>query len=778
MRVHHASRVTLLERVGLCAVRRKVTVLISALVVMIVAGVLGSGAVDRLSSGGFSDPGAESSRASLVLAERFAGSEPNYLLLVSAPAGHSVDEPEAARQGEDLAARLATHDGVSQVASYWSSGRPEALRSTDGSAALVLARLAGDEDGSKEIAGELTAELAGTNGLLEVRPGGSAEVYRQVGETAEQDLIRAEILVFPLTFLLLVVILGTLVAAFLPLAVGVIAVLGTLLVLALLTEVTDVSIFALNLTTALGLGLSIDYSLFMVARYREELTRGATVEQAVVATVNSAGRTVIFSALTVALSLGALLLFPLYFLRSFSYAGIPVVLIAAGAAVVVLPAGLALLGGRLDSLRVRALTRGRHSERTGTAWGRLARLSTRRPVSAATGAVVVLLVLGAPFLGINLGLTDDRNLPPSSGPAAVHEEIRSGFGARENDPVTIVSTEVAGAGELGPYAARLSALDGVARVDTTLGSYQDGRLVAPPGPAATALEGEGTHLSLVPTVEAMSPAGEELVHHVRSSEAPVDVMVGGTSARLVDTKDAITDRLPLALGLIAVSVGALLFAFSGGILVPLKALAVGVLSLSATFGVLVWGFQSGALQGIAGDFTVTGTIDLATPMLLFCVAFGLSMDYEVFLLSRIREEWDRTGDNTHAVITGIERTAGIVTAAAAVMVVVFLSFATSGITSLKMLGIGLAVAIVVDVTLVRGVLVPAVMRLAGPANWWAPAPLRRAYARFGLREAPVPAPRQTKLAAAALARSSAPASSPRWASASASAGERPTSNPS
>lgn len=745
MSAHAALRVPLLQRLGLLAVRRRVPVLLTALVLVVLAGVLGGGAVSRLSSGGFTDPGAESTRASELLTERFDGPEPNYLLLVTTPAGRTVDDDAVAEEGAALAARLAEHDGVSQVRSYWTSGQPEALRSTDGSSALVLARLAGDEDESKERAGALTQELAGSSGLLEVRAGGSAEVYRQVSATAEEDLVRAELLVFPLTFVLLVVVLGTLVAAFLPLAVGALAVLGTLLVLAVLTRVTDVSIFALNLTTALGLGLSIDYSLFVVARYREELARGATVEQAVVTTVDTAGRTVLYSALTVALSLGALLLFPLYFLRSFSYAGIPVVLIAAGAAVVVLPAALALLGTRVNALRVRKLQRGRHSARTGTVWGRLARVSTRRPVSVATGAVVVLLLLGVPFLSINLGLTDDRNLPPSSTPATVHEQIRTDFGARENDPLVVVSRERVDPEELDRYAAVLSDLDDVARVDTTLGTYQDGGLVSPPGPVALGLQGNGTRLSVVPDVEAMSAEGEALVAGVRSADAPADVLVGGTSARLVDTKDAIADRLPLALGLVAVSVGALLFAFTGGVLVPVKALVVNVLSLSATFGVLVWGFQNGGLQGVAGDFTVTGTTDLATPVLMFCVAFGLSMDYEVFLLSRIREEWDRTGDNTHAVVAGIERTAGIVTAAAALVVVVFLSFATSGITSLKMLGVGLAVAVVVDVTLVRGALVPAVMQLAGAANWWAPAPLRRAYARFGLREGtagppPVPVP--------------------------------------
>jgi len=377
----------------------------------------------------------------------------------------------------------------------------------------------------------------------------------------------------------------------------------------------------------------------------------------------------------------------------------------------------------------------RHARQRASVWGRLARFSTARPLPVATAALVILLLLGAPFASVRLGLTDDRNLPSSAGPAQVHDLIRAQFDARESDPVVIVSTQDALDGPLAGYVADLSRLDDVARVDSRVGTFSGGDLVAPAGPGTAHLSrGEGTWVSVVPAAAPVSEDGERLEAAVRAVDAPVVVLVVGSGARLVDTKHSIAQRLPMAIAVIAVTVGALLFAFSGGILVPLKALTVNLLSLSATFGVLVWGFQDGALSDLLGGFTVTGSTDLATPVLLFCVAFGLSMDYEVFLLSRMREEWERTGDNTRAVIVGVERTGGIVTSAAALVCVVFMSFATSGITSLKMLGVGLTVAVVVDVTLVRGALVPAVMQLAGPANWWAPAPLRRLYERIALRE--------------------------------------------
>jgi RND superfamily putative drug exporter len=377
-------------------------------------------------------------------------------------------------------------------------------------------------------------------------------------------------------------------------------------------------------------------------------------------------------------------------------------------------------------------------------WHRVATFVMRRPVPVATIVVVLLVVLGFPFLRIVFGLPDDRVLPSSASSAQVHADLRENFGSREASALQVITTRLGPTdrtGQIESYAIRLSELSGVARVDARTGSYADGRQLVGPTAGARRFEprapgSRATWFSVVPAVEANSPAGERLVHEVRGAEAPWPVRVAGPAAELVDGKDSLFARMPLALGLIALSTFVLLFMMFGGLLVPVKALVINVLSLSATFGAMVWIFQDGHLAGVLG-FTPTGTLDTTTPILMFCVAFGLSMDYEVFLLSRIKEEYDLTGDNEHSVATGLERTGRIVTAAAVLIAMVFLAFATSQITFIKLFGIGLALAVLMDAFVIRATLVPAFMRLAGRANWWAPAPLRRFHDRFGIRETQV-----------------------------------------
>jgi RND superfamily putative drug exporter len=534
----------------------------------------------------------------------------------------------------------------------------------------------------------------------------------------------------------------------LPLAVGGFAIVGTLLVLRVLAELTDVSIYALNLTTALGLGLAIDYSLFIVSRYREELRRGREPADALVATMQSAGRTVLFSAFTVAAALLALLVFPLYFLRSFGYAGIAVVALAALGALVVLPTLLALLGRRVDRFRLPRLLPAARRRRRPVAvreggWHRLATLVMRRPLPIATLVIAFLVLLGAPFGRVSFGLPDDRVMPVATPGRAVADAIRTNFTANSAGALAVVAT---GTGDLrlrvldiDRYAGRLSALAQVDRVEALTGTYARGRQVAPATPASRRFASDdATWFSVVPSVEPNSPAAEELVARVRGLWTPFAVQVTGPSASLVDTKASLFGLLPLAGAIIALITFTVLFLFTGSVVIPLKALVLNLLSLTAAYGAMVWVFQEGHLAGFLG-FTATGTIDTSMPLLLFCIAFGLSMDYEVFLLSRIKEEHDRTGDTTAAVAAGLERTGRIVTAAAALVAVVFLAFATSQISFLKLFGLGTALAVVVDATLIRALLVPAFMRLAGSANWWAPAPLRRFHRRFGLSEAE-PAP--------------------------------------
>jgi RND superfamily putative drug exporter len=598
----------------------------------------------------------------------------------------------------------------------------------------VLGRVTGNEDEINQRLEHIAAEYARDGEAFSVAVGGQGEIFRQVGETVESDLLRAESIAFPITLGLLLVVFGSVVAALLPLAVGALAVLGTFLILQLLTSVTDVSVFALNLTTALGLGLAIDYSLFVVSRFREELAKGLSTTEAVVRTVRTAGKTVAFSGGTVAISLAALLIFPQVFMRSFAYAGIAVVMVALIGSVIVLPALLAVLGSRINSLRV--LRRMPPAAAAGR-WHRVAMAVMRRPIPVATAVVALLVVLGFPFLGVEFGQADDRVLPSDNSARMVGEDLRDNFAGRESAALAVVAR---GDGDVAAYAAHLSAVAGVERVDAVGGSFVDGEQVLAAGPAGQRFVGEdGTWLSVVPSVEPISPQGERLVRDLRAVDAPFEeVLVGGPSAELADGRESLFSRVPLAIGLIAGVTFVLLFLMFGSLLVPLKALVLNTLSLTAVFGAMVWVFQDGNLSGVL-DFTATGTLDMQMPILMFCMAFGLSMDYEVFLLSRIKEEYDRTGDNTAAVAMGLERTGRIVTAAAALLAIVFVAFATSGVTIIKLVGVGLALAVVMDATLVRATLVPAFMRMAGRANWWAPRPLRLLYQRFGISDAEPPA---------------------------------------
>ena len=740
----------MLERLARFLLRRRWAVLAATLVVVVAAGAFGGSAITRLNSGGFDDPDAESTRAAKVLADEFGTGDPNLVLLVTAKGGR-VDDPAVAAAGEALTRRLAAEPDLAQVVSYWATGAP-ALKSTDGSQALVLGRITGDDEGLDERAAALTGAYARDDATLRVQVGGQAQVFREVGEQVESDLARAESIAVPITLLLLVLVFASAVAGALPLAVGGFAIVGTLLVLRVLAQLTDVSIYALNLTTALGLGLAIDYSLFIVSRYREELRAGREEADALVVTMATAGRTVLFSAATVAVALLALLVFPLYFLRSFGYAGIAVVALAAIGALVVLPALLAVLGRRVDRLRLpigrrRAAAVATREPEAGL-WHRIATSVMRRPVPIALAVVAFLVLLGTPFLGVRFGLPDDRVLPVGAEGRQVAEAVRANFAADETSALSVVTPGIgdpaAHLADIDGYAAALSRLDGVDRVDALTGSYAAGQRLQgplPTGDAAISPEArrfaaaDGTWLSVVPSVEPYSAAGEDLVAAVRHLQAPLGAQVTGPSAQLVDTKASLFGNLPAAGAIIALVTFALLFVMTGSVVIPVKALVLNLLSLTAIYGAMVFIFQDGHLAGVLG-FTPTGTIDTSMPVLLFCIAFGLSMDYEVFLLSRIKEEHDRTGDTVAAVAAGLERTGRIVTTAAALLAIVFVAFATSQVSFLKLFGIGTALAILVDATLIRALLVPAFMRLAGRANWWAPAPLRRLHARFGLREAP------------------------------------------
>jgi RND superfamily putative drug exporter len=727
------------DRLGRFVVRRRKAVVAATALFLIAAGAIGGGVADKLSGGGFEAPDAESTIAADVLENEFGQQSPNLILLVDARSG-DVDALATAKAGLALTQELEEAEGVEQSFSYWSSGVSQ-LKSRDGSQALVFAVIPGDDDHVKEVIETISPQFTGSGDEIDVSVTGFAEVYRQMQETIEKDLVRAESIAIPITLVALIFVFGSVVAASLPLAIGVLSIIGSFLILSIIASLTQVSIFALNLTTALGLGLAIDYSLFVVSRYREELRRGMDHHDAVVETVRTAGRTVAFSGFTVAVSLAALLVFPVAFLRSFAYAGVAVVLLAALASVTFLPALLAILGHRVEKFRV---FKYKEKEVGEGFWHRVAMSVMKRPISIASAVIVFLLFLGSPFFGISWGQADDRSLPATTSSRLALDEIRQNFEINGANALQVVAAGSGNPAEnvaaIESYSASLSKIDNVYAVQSLTGTYVAGDQVAPPDEASQRFVNEdGTWLSVIPTGEAYSEQGEELVLSVREMAAPFEVEVAGPSAFVVDTKDAIFSQVPLAGGLIALTTFVLLFLMFGGLLVPVKAIILNLLSLTATFGAIVWVFQDGNLSSLF-DFTATGSIEVSTPILMFCIAFGLSMDYEVFLLSRIKEEHDRTGDNTASVAIGLEHTGRIVTAAALLLSIVFVAFATSGVTFIKMFGFGLTLAVVMDATLIRGALVPAFMRLAGEANWWAPGWLRKVHDKVGISESAGPRP--------------------------------------
>ncbi|MEV5709669.1 MMPL family transporter [Actinoallomurus sp. NPDC052274] len=699
----------MLESSGRLMHRRRRWVLAAAAVFVVIAAVWGTQVFGSLKSGGFEDPHSESARATALIDERI-GPPAGDLVVLYESASRTVDDPAFRDAVTGTLARL-PRDRVRGVTTFWNTGSP-ALVSRDRHATYVAVRLSGADVFARVKTYEKIRDGFTAPGLTTLR-GGTVAVNSQLHEQTSKDLARAEMISMPILLVLLVVIFGSVVSALLPLAIGGVAILGAFTVLRVAAMTTDVSTFAVNIITMLGLGLAIDYSLFIVTRFREELGRTDSEREALTRTMATAGRTVAFSGVTVAIAFGGLLLFPQMFLRSMGLGGIAVVLVDMAAALTVLPALLAVLGRRVDALRV--LPR-RQGDREGRgAWFRLAHSVMRRPVAYAVGVTVVLLALGAPFLGIRFGSVDVRALPSGAESRTVATALDRDFAHGSVSPIDVVVTGGVSRPQVDAYLDRLRAVSGVAAAEVA----DTGRDV--------------THIAVRYGADRQSRQARDLVERIRSLPAPGTVYVGGETAQLTDMLSSLGHVLPRAALFVGVVTFALLFAALGSILLPLKALVMNALSLSAAFGVMVWGFQDGHLAGVLG-FTSTGTVEASQPVLILAVAFGLSMDYELFLLSRVREEWQRTGDNTVAVAAGLQSTGRIITNAALLLAVVIAAFTTSGISFIKLIGVGLLVAVVVDATLVRALLVPATMRLLGRANWWLPSPLRRLHARVALRE--------------------------------------------
>jgi len=729
-------------RLGLLVARRARLVLGLAAVVLVASAVFGLGVFGRLLTGGFDDPASASSRASTLLDQKFGG-EPDIVFLVHARSG-TVDQPAVVASGQALATRLGHDDRLRNVTSYWTTRAPS-LRSEDRADALILAHVAGDDRDADSNAKKVLSDYAHLDdAAATVRIGGAhgTDVGSQVGK----DLGLAESIAVPITLVLLVLAFGSLVAALLPLLVGVVAIFATLAELTLLTHVTSVSVFAINLTTALGLGLGIDYALLMVSRFREQLGGGgdapadvpADVPTAVAQTMATAGRTIAFSALAVSAALAAMLVFPVYFLRSFAYAGVAVTIFSALAALLVLPAVLALLGPRVNAGRIRGLNPARSLD--APFWSRLARGVMRRPARSALPVVAVLLFLATPLLSVTFGTPDDRVLPTSAASHQVGDALRTGF-ATQPTAIDVLITPGLPAPALREYAARLSRIPGVQRADSGAGAFAHGQPTATPGANPAALAAGGTQrLTLSTADDAMSGTAQDLVRAVRAQPVPpgAEVLVGGATAELVDGKHAIGGRLALAGALIAITTFVLLFLFTGSVVQPVRALLGNALTLGATLGAMVWIFQGGHLASIFG-FTPTPT-NTAMPVLLFCIAFGLSMDYEMFVMSRVTEARGAGASTAEAVAHGLSRSGRLVSTLAALLAVSFFAFTVSKVSFIQFFGLGTGLAILIDATLVRGVLLPASLRALGERSWYAPRYLRRLHQRIGLTDAePAPA---------------------------------------
>jgi RND superfamily putative drug exporter len=741
-----------LQAVTRLAIAAPKRVLAAAVVVLIGCAVFGVPVAGSLSGGGFRDPQSDSARASAILADTFDRPEMQLLLTVTAPDG-AVTAAGAA-VGQDIVDALEASPDVGYVESPWGSpsGAAGELVSIDGRTALVVAGLVGDESDAAAHAKELSAALTGDDGGVTVRAGGVAAVNAQINAQTEEDLLAMESFAIPLSFLVLVWVFGGLLAAMLPMAVGALAIVGSLAVLRGVAMLTDVSVFALNLAVAMGLALAIDYTLLILSRYRDEIAEGATGADALFRTMTAAGRTVVFSAVIVGLSMLPMALFPMYFLRSFAYAGVAVVVFASCAALVITPAVLTLSGDRLDALDMRRFLRRllrrpepapRPVERS--FWYRTARAVTRRGAALSVVVVAVLLLLGAPFLDARWGFPDDRVLPETADAHEAGDLLRLRFTADSATTVTVVLPDTAGMepAELADFAAELSRVPDVPWVSAPTGTFAAGRQTGPPSAPAGAVA-NSAFLTVASSAPLDSAESEAQLDALRDVPGPGgrEVLLTGTAQSNRDIVAAVLSRMPSVLGIIGLTSLVLLFLLTGSVVLPLKAVVLNVLSLTAAFGALVWIFQQGHLSALGT--TSTGTIGVTIPVLLFCIAFGLSMDYEVFLMARIREYWlaprgvaaGTRAANDEAVALGLARTGRVITAAAVIMSISFAALIAAEVSFMRMLGVGLTVAVLMDATLVRLILVPAFMHVMGPANWWAPAPLTRLHHRFGISEAP------------------------------------------
>lgn len=711
-----------MNRLAKFLVKRSKLALFGFIALIALSSIWGFQSFGHLKGGGYDDPGSDSAKVSQILTDEF-GLDTAEVVIV-ADFNSQADDPRSVSAGANLTKDLQAVDGVDKVESYFSLGSPASLRSDDGNAVYYFVYL--DDDAKQSvIAKQISSDFTGDyEDRAKIYVGGFAAVTASINAAIEHDLALAESIAVPLTLLLLVFVFGSLVAAGLPMMIGGLSIVGSFFFIWLSAQFTDTSIFALNLITGMGLGLGIDYALLMVNRFREERARGLSVDHAVIRTVETAGRTVLFSGLTVAIVLGSLFFFPQYFLKSFGLGGFVVVILAVAGALIALPANLKLAGDGINKLRI--LKRDLTPKESG-GWGAIARFVMKRPVAVLLVTTVGLGGLVYLAKDAEFGQVDDRVLRQTDPAVIASNVIRDRFSAREGSPVEIIMSG-ASQDDVTDYVLTLSKIDHIVRVQSTSGIAIGGNLDDGYAPAfADYAAGGYQKIVAIHDIESRSSEGIDLTKAIREIDSEHQILVGGSAAVYADSQSGIEKQLPLVGGWIIIWTLILLFLFTGSVLLPIKAVLLNVMSLGATLGFLTWVFMEGNLQWLIGDFYVTGNVDTSSIVLIAVIAFGLSMDYELFLLSRIKEQHLAGLSTTESVAVGLQKSGRIITAAALVLAVSFLFFITSGVTIMKMMGLGIAFAILLDATVVRALLVPALMRLFGEANWWAPKWLRKIY---------------------------------------------------
>ena len=737
-----------------------------ALVAVVVAGLsltLASQAAGALSAGGWLDDSSESAAVSHTLDETYGAGKGSLIALFrSTDAGADARAPAFQAGMAEALADLAADDRVSGIVGYAETGDDRFI-STAGDAAYVLIQLGLTNEQSVDEVESLREEIQPPAGLT-YQLTGYGPLTLESAEQSERDLQRAETVSLPIAAIVLVLVFGSVLAAGMPLLVAGLAIPTSLALVYLVAQQVEMSIYVLNIATMLGLALAIDYSLFIVSRYREELRRGRTVGEAVERAVATAGKAVVFSGLAVAIGLSGLLLFEAPAIRSIGIGGSLVVLSSVLFALTFLPAVLGMLGHRVNALSVRRLLgRFRSMDHDPDAadrsrWERVAHGVMRRPIAVLVPTLAILLLAGTPFTGLRQGVPGPEVNPPGLESRDAYVALETEFAPGETTPIVLLAevdgspTDAGTIAALQDYAARLVEVDGIDRVegpfalrDPQTGAELSPEEIAalyalpeaerPPGIAALLeayVRDSTVRLDAISPISPSQPAATDLIPIIRELDpgADITISVGGTTASGYDFLLSQSERAPWAVGLTLFASGLILFLLFGSVVLPAKAIVMTLLSISASFGALVWIFQEGNLSNLL-DFDPVGYTIAGNPIIMFSVIFGLSMDYEVLLLSRIQEAWRRTGDNRASVAEGLAKTAGVITGAALIMVTVFAAFALADVLTIKAIGVGMAIAVAVDATIIRVLLVPATMRLLGRWNWWAPGFMARIADRLG-----------------------------------------------